>query len=655
MSRADTPVAEPANDVDRPPYRTGGPRKRAPSVALAVAAGATLVTATLLALLPARWPGIALGIVALLLAPSARGIDRRLVVNLSLALGLAPLLLWLPTWAGHNAAWVYGVAIGVGATTGAAVRNGPTILAPTVRRRDAAIGIAGTFAALISLPLSNAGRPDRALSMLSTGLDHGYHFTMFLEHRLAAIGSPLLAANADASGFAFSGYPQWFHRMLTVLAQGAFGDPSSAPVELIRYAALQWACFILLAVLMTAALLQALPDSTPPLMVVPAVAIVWSLVLGVPGAINLIQGHLSFLLAASAPVVLFLLLVAPRRLRPVDLVASCALVILSASWVLLLPLAAAAAAPVLLLLWERLTPAVRWIAAGAAAATGVAAFALFVLPWLNSAGLEALTRDGTVPKVALPVIVLLLLGCPVLVAGINRRAGDRRLLRPHVVVLATSAVPPAGLAWFQVASTGQLSYYFWKLALGSLVVSVVVTVHAVVTALTHDRSTTPTGPRARFAALAVTLLAAIGLGGALQEFTAPSVVWAGILPSSIAERADSGAAGDVDLVLDLAASTPQEQAARSRLLATRPRDMNTGHALVWFHALSHSSTHRAMDENTLAFQLADNPDDVALGVRIAQLTLAEPDRLVLVTDARLHDAIMAAVPADEAKRVVLVG
>ena len=64
--------------------------------------------------------------------------------------------------------------------------------------------------------------------MLSTGIDNSYHYAMFLEQRLTAAGSPLLAANADDSGFAFASYPQWFHQLMTVLAQIGFGDAGRA-------------------------------------------------------------------------------------------------------------------------------------------------------------------------------------------------------------------------------------------------------------------------------------------------------------------------------------------------------------------------------------------------------------------------------------------
>jgi hypothetical protein len=155
--------------------------------------------------------------------------------------------------------------------------------------------------------------------------------------------------------------------------------------------------------------------------------------------------------------------------------------------------------------------------------------------------------------------------------------------------------------------------------------------------------------------MAVVILgAAAGLGAVLANFAAPSLLWAGGLPVSLAQRPTSPEVGDVGLVLRLATTTAPQDAARTRLLATRPQDMNPAHASEWFHALSHSSTRRASSVDDGVYDLALDRSDLSLGVELAVGTLEKPDGVVLVTDPALYAAVLDAVPPDEAERVTLV-
>ena len=96
------------------------------------------------------------------------------------------------------------------------------------------------------------------------------------------------------------------------------------------------------------------------------------------------------------------------------------------------------------------------------------------------------------------------------------------------------------------------------------------------------------------------------------------MVWAAILPTSLAGRPRSGDAGDVDTVLALARSMRPADAERTTFLATLPSDMHAGHASVWFHALSLSTSGRAMATNDAMYDLAEHRDDTAQAVAIAQ-------------------------------------
>ena len=195
------------------------------------------------------------------------------------------------------------LALASGAAAAAWVARRPPLL-PDWQPRDVALVVAGALAAIIALPLRSPGSTARTLAMLSTGIDHAFQFSMYLDRRLTA-GLPAFAAGADNSGF--TSYPKWFHSLLTVLAQVVFGEVGRPAEELVRYAQLEWLVFVVIAVLVTAALLQALPRDTTRVFLLPGLVVTWSLVLGVPGSLALIQGHLGFLLAASAPAVIFLL------------------------------------------------------------------------------------------------------------------------------------------------------------------------------------------------------------------------------------------------------------------------------------------------------------------------------------------------------------
>ncbi|NHA69162.1 hypothetical protein [Phycicoccus flavus] len=639
--------AGPRTDLGSDPAPASPPiRTRRLAVAVVAAALAGLVVA---ALVPSPWLAVPWAVALVVLGPTSDRLDRRLAVNLALVLGLLPVTLWLPPLLGARTAAVAALALGTAAVAGGvATRQGS--LLPRVRARDGVVGAIGVLAAVVALPLALAGTPARALAMLSTGIDNAYHFAMFLEQRLGTAGSPLLAARADGSGFAFDDYPQWFHKTLTVLAQLAFGDPGSAPLELVRFARLEWVVFVLLAVLVTAAVLQALPDRVAPSLLVAVTAVLASLLLGVPGGINLLQGHLSFLVAACAPLVMFLL--ATGRSRPgVGLfVVLGGLVLATAAWLLLLPMAGAALLVPVVAVWRRQSALVRWGTLAGMALALVLAFLLFVRgPLLTGGGFSAVLRDGTVPRVGLPTSVPVLLGCLAVVVVLAVRHHGLGLWG-HVLLVLAAVVQVAVLGGYMLAAAGTLTYYFWKLMLGSLLVAVLVTVHALVRVLAQRSD----AGRIRPLLLTVPLLvAAAGLGLGLQTFTAPSAVWAAILPGSLESRTTSGDAGDVDLVLRLAATTPPQQAARTRLLATRPGDMNAAHASEWFHDLSHSATRRAVSVDDGVYDLAKHPDNTALAVRLAADTLATTDGLVVVTDPALDAAVRQAVP-DAADRVTLV-
>ena len=299
--------------------------------------------------------------------------------------------------------------------------------------------------------------PDRALAMLSTGIDNAYHFAMYLEQRLTATGSAAVGRQrrrhlASASATTHSGStrrsPSW--------RRSPSATPETPRVSSSGTHNCNGWCSWPVAVLVTGALLQSLPDHVPASLLVPALAVTWSLLLGVPGALNLIQGHLSFLLAACAPVVIFLLgrsLATPHadrvrrdvragdRHRVVDAAAS-----------------ARRRRPSCRRCWRSGSGKgrpVRWATLASPLPARSVAVSRFVFPWLFGAGLQAVVRDGTVPRVGLPTMTALLLGTVVLLVVLRRRHPASGL-GPHLL-LAGVVRRSDGRCWVATCSSPRVS------------------------------------------------------------------------------------------------------------------------------------------------------------------------------------------------------
>ncbi len=616
-----------------------------------MAAGILTGVATVAVLLVASSPALTslLAVVLVVLAPTAARLDRRLALNLALVFGWVPAALYLPPALGPRTAAVAALSAGAGLTAAALARG--TRLVPTWRRRDVALPVGGVLAALVALPLASPGDPGRALAMLSTGIDNAFHFSMFLEKRLTGAGAGLLPG-MDTTGFA--NYPKGFHSFLAVVAQTRYGDVGASTVELERYAGSQWVVFVLLTLLVTAGFVQALPDRTTAGVTVPGLVIVWSLVLGIPGGLNLVQGHLPFLVAAWVITVAVLLTVTADRVTVLSVVAVLGLVLTATSWTLLLPFAAVAAAYPVVVLWRRQRAGVRWVVALAFGLVALGAAAL-VVPLAASSAIRDLTRDGTVSRVSPIVLVLLIVAPLLIVLDLRRRLGERMPLLPHLTVLAAGVAQLAVLAAYLLSATGTLTYYFWKLAIATLIVTLPLTAQVVAVAVSRTAPSERARPTTRvLVATIVSVVALVGLGSALQKFAAPSAAWAAGIPTLLADRASSDSAGDVDAVISLATTTTLRDAERTTLIATREEDMLAGHASVWFHALGPTTSGRAMSTNDQLFEIGEHPNDFALVVALARSALEAPDGRVVVTDPTTFAEITRLVEPGGADRVVLV-
>jgi len=631
------------------------------AVVVGIAVGSTAL-ATAAASPPHPIVAVSLAVLLVVLAPTADSLSRRVAINLTLALCWAPLLAWMPHGLAPGGRAAVGLAVALGAAAAAVSCRGASPwsrLLPSTQPRDISLLFAGLTAAWVAGPLHAARTPEQALAMLNAGWDHASHFSMYLEQRATGTAPPFMPPAADSSGAYFEHYPQWFHSLLAMLAEVAYGPVAGAvPEELVRYATLQWVVFVIVAVLTTSAVVQALPSRVGLPTHVAAVLCSWSLVLAVPGAINLLQGHLSFLVSAVAPALIALLVT--RRLAVPSLPAAaaiCGLIVVSAAWLLVVPLALVAAAGPLYRLGRSPRPRVR-AAVGGMLAVALSISALLAWVSIGSPVDEHITADGPVVATALPWVVgiptaVLLLG---LVAVRRNRLNTTHDLVVLLALAATGLAQFVGLGVYQVVTAGQLTYYFWKMSLAVQVVVLLVAIPVLAhEALRLRKAQERTGDASRrrlFSLAAVTVLVpALGLGVGLRTSALPSVVWLTGFSDALAQR--SRATGPAEDLLRWSRSVPPSEAVNVTVLATRPGDLSPAYTDQWFHSLTRTRTVRAGTYDVPLFVLGITPSPEQRAVDIARQVTSTDSGQLWVTDPALAARLQALLSTDAAARVRL--
>lgn len=538
--------------------------------------------------------------------------------------------------------------------------------------------------------------------MLLIGWDNASHFAMFFMHRVHGVAPPLTPPSPDASPWYFSNYPQLHHSLLGLIAELGYGSvPGGAPEELLRYTRVTAVLFVALTVVMVAAVLQLPEIRYSRGVAIVSVIVVWSLVLGAPGAPMLLDGHISFLESAIATGMIGLLAVGLRDEHPVLLLAVLgALLVVVAQWLLLLPVAlVAAAGPA----WGAVVrPRCRrppGIFAVVLIGVGVAGLCTFIAgTYLGSAVGEHLTLEGgvfsTVPASA---VVVPLAGVAVACALLRRSAAlrstsqcslsARRIRRGSWILGALSVVGLAGclaLATFQLVSGGSLTYYFWKLSVGVQTAVILTAIPPVAANLLtirrfeESRARTPSPAvshrvRSGLAAGAVVGASTLGLGFSARLEVLPSVIWpitanqrlqeaggnttgasriltaAALVPGTASTQAGDSRAPQPPEPASLAGPA----AANTTLVATLPDDPNSSLANAWFHALTVSRTNATagldIDLHTLT-QQGRSRSAVAHAIEAA---LQADNGVVLVTDPFWTEFVAGFQGADGRDRVLL--
>ncbi|WP_157598385.1 hypothetical protein [Phycicoccus sp. Root101] len=579
-------------------------------------------------------------LLAWLVLPTAPHLDRRLAINIFATAGACALLSWVPAPGRPISRVAILVALTVGLAAWAAAREGWRHLVPTASRGDLLIGLAAVLGGAITLPMAHPGSADRAFAMLNnvrgvSGWDHAAHLSMFLTQRQNGVAPPVAQLLGHESAQYAAHYPQLFHGMLATLAGYIWGEGSdSVGAELIHYVQLQSLVLVLLSGGLTAACLHPLGSGKGFVKTFAALGVA-GFVIGFPGSTNLAQGHLSFLLACAATAAVFLLCRVEDVERSPSLVFLWgATILLVSQWPLLLPLAFVGSAR---LLWRIARRSIRWPLIQLAVV--LVTTALVVRTGLALVGPTAASVPGQLVATGevVNLSIIAILGAPLMVvlfcwwsASSNRHDPYcRELVAAGVTALASAFA----LGSYQVATSGVLSYYFWKLGLGSALVVLVVALPSVCASL--QGLVTPGGtlnrPRLLLTATLLLVVNALGLG-----FWAgtPSLTLAGQTYKALTQAAD-GSPATTPLLRAALATSPADAQNTSVVWfdATRQPALSS----QWFHTLTSSRSGSAdVDDGQLGTVRGDDSPGLA---RVAVAALEAPNRLVVTNDPTVCPAI----------------
>jgi hypothetical protein len=333
--------------------------------------------------------------------------------------------------------------------------------------------------------------------------------------------------------------------------------------------------------------------------------------------------------------------------------AICGLIVASAAWLLVLPLALVAAAWPLLRSWNTSDARGR-TALGGLIALASAISTLLVLVSMGSPVDEHITADGPVLATSLPWVfglptAVLLFG----LAALRRNQQPKaQYLAVLVALAATGLLQVAALGLYQALVAGELTYYFWKMALAIQVVVLLVAIpgvaHEAQRILRMQRSRPSRWVLVALTA-AIVLVPSFGLGVGLRTSALPSVAWFAGFPDALANR--SLATGPSTDLLRWSGSVPPSEAVHITLLATRPGDLSPAYADQWFHSLTRTRTVRAGTYDVALFVLGITPSAQEKAVDIARRVTSTDGGQLWVTDAELAGQLQVVLPRDAAAKV----
>lgn len=449
--------------------------------------------------------GLALAGLLLVAVPVARSLSRRLVVTGAIVLGWLPVLWWVRLPVGGLGRVTIGMALlAAGLAFWVASSDEPVSrlrrLVPRVRLVDLLPLGAAAATAVLAARWSWRGTGESTLAVLSRGWDHSAHFFMASMIRRTGATLDRLGPGPGGDEWAYQHYPQGFHSVAATIMETLGGpDVAAASVETVLYVR-TLAVVSVVCVLLVVAAVTALPRLwTRPWVALPLTVFVTAVLVLGPGGSAMVDGFPNFILAFSLLSLLPALAVLLRRLHdPVLLLAIAGAVIgIAHGWLLLLALAApavvAATTP-----WTRERWAAsrgRWVFFGLLVVVvgGAVLYALALVSG-ESPG-EVLAVGGGIEAVPTAQVVVLCgaaAAASLAALAVRRRVPGRAasLRRAGLLVLvpAVGVLAAAAIALVQVtssgqtsvyATSGQLSYYFFKFSNALAIVAAMVLVTAV--------------------------------------------------------------------------------------------------------------------------------------------------------------------------------
>lgn len=655
------------------------PHRVVPRVGRRIAAGLMFVAAggVVLLVMAVSSPIVRLVVAALvcLAVPTSRELSRRVLVAGCVVIGWVPMTWWwrVPLGSvGHAGALLALTVGGLAAWLAwSDTRRKARSLLPRARLID--LWLAGSVAVIawINEPRLVTTTPEVAMSRLLLGWDNVAHFNM--TEMIRRYGVMIIHAPAPPHGeWTYGAYPQGFHAVAATVMEMLVGVRVQDPaVELGAYAHALTVVAVVAVATVVAGLCSLPALRRRPLLALPLVAfVVATFGLG-PGGLILNNGFPNYFVAVAMLCCIPLVVVQASRpgSLPMLVAVSGAALGVAHNWALLLVLGAlavvAAAFPWRRSRWPSSKRA--WTLAGlvviATAIGGAAAWSLLrAYPSL----VDILKIKGGISPVPVNPVILETMLAAAAAASIGFRV-RRRPSTQHgdeAVRVGWLALVPAGgflvaalVAAIEIRNGGDVTYYFWKVAIALQIVSVVVLCSAVPFVVRR-----PEPVRGRWVRLGRALgrsLASVAVAAAVfQAYGA----WH-VFPTQIGGPAAPGIQGrlanealakrpieDARLLLDAVRATSGNRAP-AVFAVPSPTGKVDGFLLVqWYYALTGTWT-TSNDELLREFRVP-NGADVEAVTRTTQAALAaRPDVVVVVAPEMAHE-VRDAVTAAQRDRIL---
>ena len=504
------------------------------TLAIALALGAVVVVLRSTGLLEG-WAALLTAVVAVLAIPTSRSLSRRVLIAGCLFFGWVPMLWWVPLPVGPLGRATLLLAATVALTSAwIAAADRPTErlrrLLPRLRWIDALPPLAAAAAAVVLLPWLTVRDGAAALTVLIKGWDNVAHVNIVLMIRANGVTVPNLPAPPDGTAWAYFNYPQSFHANAATLVELMSSPVMGTPAQEVTRLMVVIGLINIALVFLLAAGICALPWlRSRPFVALPAVIVMFSLIVLGPGAASLGFGFTPFVLASALVCTGWLTAITmPRVAMPLQVAAVGGSVVgVAHNWapmlVMAIPAVAALAFPLRRRRWS--AGRLQWILTAVLVvltAFGVAT-AFHILRSLNAG--EISTRPGglELPPLGLTLTLAFVAMAMCLAAFRLRRVRhngtppDGKRHDDAGVRLAWLAVVPvfglvlsAILVAKNLAIDQELTYYFWKFLTGVEIVSVVLIAAAATTliAMLIPVERTRIG---RAATIATSILVALGM------------------------------------------------------------------------------------------------------------------------------------------------